>query len=334
MKKIEQKKVEMENMPKEMSKADKNKAIIFILLWVVILIGALYFPKPLLLNGLTFWFWCFSVPGVVVVGYALYYLNRHKFNNKNDLEYDLCKTIIGPAIIFSFLWYFYEGFYKFHIKQERIRMIAVMKEKHGDNKYNSVGYFLIPELSDKMMYNYVSPYSEVGQEMLVEYGIVDKSLHVIEDFPDSKTKFHYQQPVRFFEDEEIGNDYFYYGICYPKQEYRKFGYNIVYVADYDTLNKVLNFTDINNSFKSISYEPKNYDSIPDKFLVFENINKKINKNYTVCLPELNTFENQLKCYGYGYIFHCEIYSKDEVESQSPQIREYIEHYKEFGKYEN
>lgn len=331
MKKIEQKKEE--KMPKEMTKEDKNKSIIFILLWFVILLAALFFPKPLLRYGMTFWFWCFSVPGVVAAGYAYYYRNRHKFDNKDELEYDLCKTIIGPAIIFSFCWAFYEYGYKFHIKQERIRMLATMHRRIGDSKYSS-GYFLIPELSENELHASVSQYPKVGQVMLVEYWTVDKTLHVIEDFPDRKTKFHYQQPVRFFEDEEIGNDYFYYGICYPKQEYRKFGYNIVYVADYDTLNKVLNFIDINNSQKSIKYEPKIYDSIPDKFLVFENINKKINKNYTVCLPELNTFENQLKCNGYGYIFHCEIYSKDDVESQSPQIRKYIEHYKEFGKYEN
>ncbi|MCQ2251447.1 MAG: hypothetical protein MJZ66_10110, partial [Bacteroidales bacterium] len=72
-------------------------------------------------------------------------------------------------------------------------------------------------------------------------------------------------------------------------------------------------------------------SVPDTFLVFRNINENIDDRFIVCAPEVNTPENWAKISDYGYIFHYDVYSKEEIESQCPQIRNYVEKYKELHK---
>ena len=53
-------------------------------------------------------------------------------------------------------------------------------------------------------------------------------------------------------------------------------------------------------------------------------------NIYVCLPELNTPENRAKINNYGYIFHHDIYSKEEIETQCPRIKQYVDDTRPWG----
>ncbi|MBR2887190.1 MAG: hypothetical protein IKB95_03105 [Bacteroidales bacterium] len=57
------------------------------------------------------------------------------------------------------------------------------------------------------------------------------------------------------------------------------------------------------------------------------LNEKLDFVWHVCAPEVNTPENRAKISDYGYIFHYDVYSKQEIESQCPRIKEYVEQYK-------
>ncbi|MBO7596194.1 MAG: hypothetical protein J6T70_04025 [Bacteroidales bacterium] len=143
----------------------------------------------------------------------------------------------------------------------------------------------------------------------------------------------YIHPVQIVDGKEIGNKYFYYAKVYPERVYDNFGFNIVYKATHRPLpkkskNLTLYFTDISGFNKNIIYKLRYQQNILDTFLVFKNINDSISAHYTVCAPEINTPKNWAKISDYGYLFgYDEVYSKQEIESQCPRIKEYVEQYK-------
>ena len=111
----------------------------------------------------------------------------------------------------------------------------------------------------------------------------------------------------------------------------KFGVYLVYKAIPDSSLSndsivSLAFNDIYLRQNIVRYKvPQNYDT--DTFLVYQNINNQIDNRLIVCAPEVNTPENRAKISDYGYIFHYDVYSKQEIESQCPRIKDYVEQYK-------
>ena len=112
-----------------------------------------------------------------------------------------------------------------------------------------------------------------------------------------------------------------YSMLQPDLVYYQVGYNLVYKAIRDnikTKDSITNirFIDINGDIQTLTESIKDYTSVPDTFLVFRNINENIDDRFIVCAPEVNTPENWAKISDYGYIFHYDVYSKEEIESHA------------------
>lgn len=122
----------------------------------------------------------------------------------------------------------------------------------------------------------------------------------------------------------------------PDFVYYKVGYNVIYNAVGGLVDKqdstlMLCFNDVCGKYQKVKYSVKGYYTIPDTFLIYRNVNEKLDTKWHVCAPEINTPENRAKISDYGYIFHYDICSKQEIESQCPQIKNYVEKYKERNK---
>ena len=139
------------------------------------------------------------------------------------------------------------------------------------------------------------------------------------------------QDYAFVENDSIYT-YHNYSLKQPDLVYYQVGFYVLYNAVCDTSSiadstALLSFNDVCGKNHSVNYSVKGYQNIPDTFLVYRNINEKIDTQWHVCAPEVNTPENRAKISDYGYIFHYDVYSKQEIESQCPRIRDYVEQYK-------
>ena len=145
-------------------------------------------------------------------------------------------------------------------------------------------------------------------------GISDLTTKLIKDYT-SKEKKEYTPPSYWY--------YTFFPSCLDD-----YGCNVVYKATYRVNN--LHFVDINKKSQTVNYylNTSNYtNKMQDTFLVYKNINEKVDNNYKVCIPEINIPENWAKISDYGYIFDYDIYSQEEVEKECPGIKEYVEQYK-------
>ncbi|MDD6003196.1 MAG: hypothetical protein PUC50_13490 [Bacteroidales bacterium] len=152
-------------------------------------------------------------------------------------------------------------------------------------------------------------------------------------FKEYKDTINYPQIYDFaFLDDKDFYTYHDFSLIKPDLVYYQVGYNVLYKASCDTSaiadsTALLSFNDVCGKNHSVKYSVKGYPIIPDTFLVYRNINEKIDTQWHVCAPEVNTPENRAKISDYGYIFHYDVYSKQEIESQCPRIKEYVEQYK-------
>ncbi len=163
----------------------------------------------------------------------------------------------------------------------------------------------------------------------VQYNFVCKTMPYLYK---EKTTNEEIEKIRDFAFVENNTLYTYhdYSMLQPDLVYYQVGYNLVYKAVPDSLDN-LRFSDALGKQQITKYEKQNHTSVPDTFLVFRNINENIDDRFIVCAPEVNTPENWAKISDYGYIFHYDVYSKEEIESQCQQIRNYVEKYKELHK---
>ena len=145
----------------------------------------------------------------------------------------------------------------------------------------------------------------------------------------NNTDFELINDFAFLEKEKLYS-YHDYSLKKPDLVYYNVGFNILQKAHSKIINDstaYLYFTQIDNTEKVLSFNINNYEEVPDTFLVYKNINDKFGDKWRVCAPEVNTPENRAKISDYGYIFHYDVYSKHEIESQCPRIRDYVEQYK-------
>ncbi|MDD6003627.1 MAG: hypothetical protein PUC50_15700 [Bacteroidales bacterium] len=171
---------------------------------------------------------------------------------------------------------------------------------------------------------------KVGNNILCYWNLdcptnVDIEYYMVKNYTD----FELINDFGFIENENLYS-YHDYSLKKPDLVYYNVGFNILHKSYSKIINDTtayLYFTQLDNTEKYLSLNIKNYKEIPDTFLVYKNINDKFGDKWRVCAPEVNTPENRAKISDYGYIFHYDVYSKEEIESQCPQIKNYVEQYK-------
>lgn len=173
---------------------------------------------------------------------------------------------------------------------------------------------------------------KVGNNILCYWNLdcptnVDIEYYMVKNYTD----FELINDFGFIENENLYS-YHDYSLKKPDLVYYNVGFNIIYNAVGGLVDKqdstlMLCFNDVCGQYKNVKYSVKGYKNIPDTFLVYRNVNEKLDSVWHVCAPEVNTPENRAKISDYGYIFHYDVYSKEEIESQCPQIKNYVEQYK-------
>ena len=169
--------------------------------------------------------------------------------------------------------------------------------------------------------------STVYMQFSLECSLADTLLSITE--PDSiRSQIH---DFGFYEGENFYN-YHDYSLRKTDLVYYKVGFNVIHNAvcgmvDNQDSTIMLCFNDVCGKYQNVKYSVKGYSTIPDTFLVYRNVNEKLDTKWHVCAPEVNTPENRAKITDYGYIFHYDVYSKQEIESQCPRIKDYVEQYK-------
>lgn len=158
----------------------------------------------------------------------------------------------------------------------------------------------------------------------LNYGM---SFHYI-DYP---TKANYDTIGDFaFVDNHQYYSYHDYAIKNIDYVFNSVGINVVFKAvktNYDKTNETATLLVKNASDSIVSIMYKANPPILDTMLVFKNINPNFSKGFVVCSNHIQTPENRAKISDYGYIFHYDVYSKQEIESQCPRIKDYVEQYK-------
>ncbi len=154
------------------------------------------------------------------------------------------------------------------------------------------------------------------------------TLHSINEPASVRSQIH---GFGFYEGKVFYN-YHDYSLKKTDLVYYKVGFYVIYNAvfglvDIQDSTIMLCFNDVRGKYHNVKYSVKGYPNIPDTFLIYHNINEKLDSVWHVCAPEVNTPENRAKISDYGYIFHYDVYSKQEIESQCPRIKEYVEQYK-------
>lgn len=133
-----------------------------------------------------------------------------------------------------------------------------------------------------------------------------------------------------FVENDTGYSYHTYALKNPNLVYHYVGLNLVYKAScqwYYPPDSIvlLHYTDQNDNNKVLKYQLKHNEIFSDTLLVYRNFSDNDTADSTayVCVSELNTPENYAKISDYGYIFHYNIYSKEEIETQCPSIKELV-----------
>jgi len=259
-------------------------------------------------------------------GFALMtvWLLLHCFVQHN-FEGFFVKLFVLYVFIFIFSSYYRSDFYKYH-------GLSIVKPAE-------VVYVMPPDSHCKgwseVKFKYHKSYKAEEIEGITKYKIGTKIfiIHPIECsspvFKEYKDTTKYSQIYDFaFLDDTTFYTYHDFSLIKPDFVYYQEGFNVVYKATFD--GNYLHFFDVCEKNRKVKYSINtgSITNVPDTFLVYRNVNEKINDRFIVCAPEINTPENWSKISDYGYIFHYDIYSKEEIETQCPQIKNYVEKYKE------
>ena len=110
------------------------------------------------------------------------------------------------------------------------------------------------------------------------------------------------------------------------------GFNLVYKAcrmqtNLEDSTVMLKFNDVLFQRNTIQVKLDDLIFIPDTFLISHSTQSTLVPDmFRLCDNEINTPSNWAKISNYGYIFHDEIYSKEDIETQCPKITNYIDDY--------
>ena len=261
--------------------------------------------------------------GAMIFMSLLYCLVQH--NIKKVFEYIFISVgcfIICRAIIKQYI-YHYNGVSIIRIA--KIESILHKKSYHqGSSKVKYKDYD-----SSRTVKIYNLTKKSVGTNIYVIHPL-ECSSPVFKEYKDT---INYPQIYDFaFLDDKDFYTYHDFSLIKPDLVYYQVGFNVLYNAVCDTSaiadsTAFLSFDDVCGKNQIVKYSVKGYPNIPDTFLVYRNVNEKLGSVWHVCAPEVNTPENRAKISDYGYIFHYDVYSKQEIESQCPRIKDYVEQYK-------
>ena len=198
--------------------------------------------------------------------------------------------------------------------------------------YASFGYFKIgrQKYKDDYKYSLKSFDKPKGKWSYIMYLLdCEEPLHWYQKDP-TENKIALIHDFAFMENGTLFT-YHDYALKKPDLVYSYVGFYLVYKASCiwnSTSDSTVNLycRDKNNKFWVLKYKMNRNDVFADTMLVYKNIADKqfIDYNFYVCLPELNTPENRAKINKYGYIFHHDIYSKEDIETQCPRIKQYVD----------
>lgn len=114
--------------------------------------------------------------------------------------------------------------------------------------------------------------------------------------PSTQDHVYFQQPVRFVNNEEFGNDYYYYAKLRPDLALKNFGLNKI------TIGK-------------------------DNILHYKNVNDSIDNQTHKCADSLQSQQNRdIVGSDFAFYFHGEIIRAGQVFSEIPQAKAYYERY--------
>ena len=250
-----------------------------------------------------YWFWQIAFP--VCISHLLFIIIIEKCTNANLIKE-------RPSLIFPTTIIDSQTHTSHHFKSKKVLL-------KGKGLFNGT-YDVTSSSLGKVG-------STVYMQFSLECSLTDTLLSIIE--PNSiRSQIH---DFGFYEGKNFYN-YHDYSLKKTDLVYYKVGFNVIYNAvcglvDRQDSTIMLCFNDVCGKYQTVKYSVKGYQIIPDTFLIYRNVNEKLDSVWHVCAPEVNTPENRAKISDYGYIFHYDVYSKQEIESQCPRIKDYVEQYK-------
>ena len=240
---------------------------------------------------------------------------------KHDFEEFIMKLFVIFILVTIFPFYYRYYFYKHH--GLAVIRSAVVIGVGSKGVYSDIKFRYHKSYIKETIYR-LSKYKKGTKIFVIDP--VECSSPEYKEFIDT-TKYSQIHDFAFLDDTTFYT-YHDFSLIKPDFVYYQEGFNVVYKATFD--GNYLHFFDVCEKNRKVKYSINN-DSITnvlDTFLVYRNINEEIDDRFIVCAPEINTPENWSKISDYGYIFHSDIYRKEEIETQCPQIKNYVEKFKE------
>ena len=213
---------------------------------------------------------------------------------------------------------------KFHITK------TVSQKRAG---YASFGYFYIGsrKYKDDIKYR-LRPFNKPkGKWSYIMYLLdCEEPLHYYAIDPTEKDI----DKIHDFAFMEGGKLYSYhdYALRNPDLVNHYVGFNLVYKAcrmqtNLEDSTVMLKFNDVLFQRNTIQVKLDDLIFIPDTFLISHSTQSTLVPDmFRLCDNEINTPSNWAKISKYGYIFHDEVYSKEDIETQCPKIKNYIDDY--------
>lgn len=306
--------------------------IISIIMLIMILVNLFVFDHCNQNYFIHFW----ANIGVVAICWILEPLIIKDPNfEKEDWKYHCVLFLPVIVVVYFVVLCLSDAFYKYH----GVSIIRIAQVDELFNRYEAKaseptnGARVHYKYKDNIRHGELFPYyNYTGTNTPYVRVYVDCHNFKLKEY-EYRYRYHYPHIHDFaFLDDTTFYTYHDFSLIKPDLVYYQVGFNVLYNAVCDTSaiadsTAFLSFDDVCGKNQIVKYSVKGYPTIPDTFLIYRNVNEKIDSVWHVCAPEVNTPENRAKISDYGYIFHYDVYSKQEIESQCPRIKEYVEQYK-------
>ena len=256
-------------------------------------------------------------------------------------------ALIGILLAF-FICMVYEGQYEFSLMEKGPTLITkfhitkgrwIEGDRSRSPKFLVYGHFQIGDKKFGEYWPYEEQYYLQYKEKLKFKNSWTYIMYNL-DCPRPVKGYRYPNPkqedidkIHDFAFMEDGKLYSYhdYALKHPDLVHSTVGFNLIYKARcrwYNAADSVVSlyFIDQNYNEEMLWYRLGRNEVFSDTLLIYRNLldDNSYKPTLYVCLPELNTPENRAKINKYGYIFHHDICSKEEIETQCPRIKEYVD----------
>ena len=270
---------------------------------------------------------------IIILEFILILVFISRFRKRYDI-YDICLSFLFCFAVLNFIMNkVYSMFFYSYIKSE---FYQLQSGKIINKNYIRGGSTITVSVVDN---NILIPVKKIGEYTIgtyLVYGLCEKyNYYWIESLNSTHdTYLKYLFPKIYVHNQ--------YNDSITRQYIEKYlqndGVNLVYKAkitenEPTKSNVLLEFWDCTNSSRNVSYNKSNnfMKRDCDTLLIYENTNNIVGEHVTVCSMNINNFKNRAKISDYGYIWDYDIYSKEEIEDNYPQIKNYVEKFKERNK---